>query len=57
MSIYIHYWYKKIININHIPFNPTPLIFSFFFFCTLWCLSQTRKKYILPQKKPVVALP
>ena len=30
MSIYINYWYKKIININHILFNPTHLIFSFF---------------------------
>ena len=31
MSIYINYWYKKIININHILFNPTHLIFFFFF--------------------------
>ena len=32
MPIYINYWYKKKkININHILFNPTDLIFFFFF--------------------------
>ena len=31
MPIYLNYWYKKIININHILFNPTHLIFFFFF--------------------------
>ena len=58
MSIYIHYWYKKIININHILFNPTHLIFSFFFFLAPFGVyPKLEKKYILPQKKPVVALP
>ena len=31
MPIYINYWYKKIININHTLFSPTHLIFFFFF--------------------------
>ena len=31
MSVYINYWYKKIININHILFNPAHSIFFFFF--------------------------
>ena len=49
MSIYINYWYKKIININHILFNPTHLIF-FFFFAPFDVYPKLEKIYITPQK-------
>ena len=48
-SIYIHYWYKKIINISHILFNPTHLIF-FFFFAPFDVYPKLEKKNINPQK-------
>ena len=47
---------QKIVNINHILFNPTHLIF-FFFFAPFDVYRKLEKKYILPQKTPVVALP